>query len=167
MEEEADVSTPLIRAASVRCLNSIRSLLADGAEVNAQNKHGLAALMFSAHRNDSAVARTLLDHGADVNLSIGKGYKAGCPALILAVNWCHLDMVRLLLERGADVNAMIKRDRRSVLLYAVSLMVFSHERLKVEVIQLLLKYGADVNAADKMVIRRCWQRYRLLRHLPK
>ena len=48
-------------------------LIASGADVNAQEPNGWAALMFAAMHGDAASVRNLIEAGADVNVKTADG----------------------------------------------------------------------------------------------
>ncbi|KAM3510890.1 hypothetical protein MY11210_005493 [Beauveria gryllotalpidicola] len=102
------------------------------------NKDAVAALLNSPSKNGhEAVARLLIDKGADVN----DDDKDLSTPLLRASLRGHEAVARLLIDKGADVNASDK-DRSTPLLRA---LVRGHEA----VAGLLIDKGADVNASDK------------------
>src|SRR5438552_14842402 len=66
-------STPLLFAARSGDVESLRLLLAAGADVNDTLPNGMSALVLAAHSGQGAAARLLLGKGADANDS-GMGY---------------------------------------------------------------------------------------------
>src|SRR6185503_14962389 len=66
-------------------------------DVNARNKHGMTALMRAAYHGHEGMVRTLLQHGADPNLSRNDKF----TALALAAFFGHTGTVRILIEHGA------------------------------------------------------------------
>lgn len=124
-------ATLLMHAAAFGSPESVRMLLAGGADVNARNAFDATALLWAAR--DPAKVALLLARGADVNarsrqgrtplivaaggsaesvrLLLAKGADAkahdavGITPLIAAAMAGDLDSVRRLVERGADVNA--------------------------------------------------------------
>ncbi len=99
-------------------------------------KHGYAdkdvgmALFRAAHgySNTAAVAKLLLEHGADVNARDEDGW----TALYVATEGGNTDMVKLLLEHGADMAA----DWKSIMWKAL---------YRPNVLTVLLEYGADTD----------------------
>lgn len=76
-------------------LSMARLLIEYGANVNAKpGFHGTTALIAATRENDMALARLLLDHGADPN--------EDSDPLICAAAYGKEDIARLLLARGAD-----------------------------------------------------------------
>jgi ankyrin repeat protein len=95
-------STPLLFGARSGDVESVRLLLAAGADPNDALPDGMSALVLAAHSGQGAVARLLLDKGADPNAA-GTGYMA----LHAAVLRGDVDVVTDLLRHGADPNAQI------------------------------------------------------------
>src|SRR5215468_1092623 len=73
-KERRGGTTPLMHAAAIGSLDTMRLLLDKGADVNAKNGAGATALMWAA--TDMAKVRLLLDRGADVNLASSLGHTA-------------------------------------------------------------------------------------------
>ena len=88
-------ATALMHAAAYAPLDSMRDLLAAGAEVNAVSNAGFTPLMWSIH--DQAKLRLLLSKGASVNVQA----KDHNTALILARQNGLSEVVPLLLKAGA------------------------------------------------------------------
>jgi uncharacterized protein len=110
--------TALVYAARANDLDSVKVLLAAGADVNQVSDYGWSALLVAQNRYYK-LAAYLLDHGADVNLP----NKGGWTPLYLATDnrnieggdypvrkadMDHLDFIKLLLDKGANVNARMK-----------------------------------------------------------
>ena len=76
-----------------------RSLLKEGADVNAAQGDGMTALHWSALANDVETAEMLLYAGANVKAATRLG---GYTPLILASRSGHAAMVETLLNAGAD-----------------------------------------------------------------
>ena len=102
--------------------------------MNAQGGYFGNALQAAMVRNDDAMVRLLLAHGADVNTQGGE-YGS---ALHVALSRTDNATFRLLLEHGADVN-VTRRDGSNALYMA------SSEGRDV-VVRLLLDHGADMHA---------------------
>jgi len=87
--------SPLRMAVKENNIDALKVLIAAGAKIN--SVAGAHALSVSAEQGGVAIARLLLDHGADPNLRvIGRN-----SALMKAAKNGHVQMVRLLLEKGA------------------------------------------------------------------
>lgn len=91
-------NTSLMRAALDGETEIVKSLLRDGADVNAQNHEGRTALMFAIVNFHTATAKTLLRFGADANAQCANG----CTPLILAAFNADVEIAEALLKRGAD-----------------------------------------------------------------
>jgi len=128
--------TALMTAARSGVQPAVAVLLAHKANVNArEHVMGQSALMWAVSEGHLDVARTLIDHGADVTAPSTSGF----TPLLFAVREGNLDAVTLLLDRGASVRETA-RDGHSALHVAV---VRGH----IELARLLLARGADPNAA--------------------
>lgn len=94
-------------------IHDVEALLKAGVDVNDVPQDHWTPLMVAVNNDNLAIARLLLNSGADVNRPGG-----GITALHIAVDielyrWCtsdlgnaSTDLVRLLLERGASVSAV-------------------------------------------------------------
>lgn len=96
-----DGSTLLIVAAQSGQLESVRTLLAARADLNAARNDGSTALIVALENQHPDVARTLIDAHADLNAATNKGL----TALASASRHGYLDIVRALLDAHVDVNA--------------------------------------------------------------
>ena len=94
---------------------TVNALLAAGAPVNAASRETMKmsplASAMAAERND--IARTLIDHGADVNAKA----ENDLTPLHTAAARGNLDSAKLLLDHGADINATTK-DGKTPIAYA-------------------------------------------------
>jgi len=86
---------------------ALAQLLADGADVNVQDKQGSTPLMLACKSVNEGLARQLLEvKGIDLDLQNKRGF----TALMIAAtkqwcgSWTLTPLVRELLDRGADVN---------------------------------------------------------------
>jgi ankyrin len=97
-------STPLLFGARSGDVESVRLLLAAGADVNDSLPNGMSALVLAAHSGNGAAASLLLEKGADPNAAA-----AGYTALHAAVLRSDLSLVNALLAHGASPNAQITK----------------------------------------------------------
>ena len=118
--------TPLVTAAFHCQIESIRLLLAAGANPNATSIAGRTALMEAASHCRAEAVKLLLEAGANPN-AMGD---VGDSALTCAAQRGDLESFRLLLDAGADPSA--------ALMYAA-------QRDDPESVRLLLAHGADAN----------------------
>jgi ankyrin repeat protein len=111
--------TPLIYAVRANDLDSVKVLLAAGADVNQVSGYGWSPLLVATQNRYYRLGAYLLEHGADVNLA-NKG--AWTPLYLATDNrniesgdypvrkgdMDHLEFIKLLLDKGANVNARLK-----------------------------------------------------------
>jgi ankyrin repeat protein len=96
--------TPLLFAARVGDARSAEHLVRAGAAVNDRAPNGASVLAMAAHSGSGAVARLLIEKGADPNAA-----EAGYAPLHAAVLRGDLDLVKALLARGANPNARLTK----------------------------------------------------------
>ena len=154
-------------------IETVRSLLAGDADVNAAHGDGMTALHWAAYRNDVEMAQLLTKSGADLKaatreetltpllIASGTGNAAlikllldagadaseansiGTTALMEAASAGDRDAVRTLLDGGADPNAKAIRDQTA--------LMFAASRNREEVIRLLASRDTDLNATSAIV----------------
>ena len=125
----------LIKAARKGDSEKVRTLLAQGADVNARAlMEGLTALIRATWGGHLDTAELLVNEGADVNAKDN----AGRCSLLVAANQGHTDIVRLLLENNADVNAKDK--------IGMTPLIGAADEGHLEIVKVLLAEGADANA---------------------
>lgn len=86
-------------------LDRVKTLVAEGQNVNAVNRMGMTPLVVAAMNDRTAVCEFLVEKGADVNAKDGRGQ----TALYFAVDRNNMQLVELLVKKGADVNATTGR----------------------------------------------------------
>ena len=128
-------ATPLMHAAAVGSLETVRLLLDAGANVNAKSYAGATALMWAASM--PAKVRLLVERGADVNAVSEAGHS---PLQLAAMSDNSADTVRFLLGRGANPKLVDQLKQTTLLAAAMG--------NDIESIKQLVDAGVDVNAAD-------------------
>src|SRR6185436_917287 len=111
--------TPLVFAVRANDLDSVKVILAAGADINQTTGYGWSPLLVATQNRYYKLGAYLLDHGADPNLA----NKGGWVPLYLATDnrniesgdypvrkgdMDHLEFITLLLDKGANVNARVK-----------------------------------------------------------
>jgi ankyrin repeat protein len=130
-QEKAD---PLHIAARAGDLAKLRTLIEEGANVNAKNMCGETALHYAAERGHKEVVELLIAKGADIN--------AGrIEALQYAIDHGHTEVAIILINKGANVNP--KNQSSWTPLHSAA------ERGYKQVAEILLAKGAYVNSKDK------------------
>ncbi len=80
-------------------VETVKALLAQGAEINAKTRHGATALFYAADRGNVEMIKVLIEHGAELNLK-DTFYTA------TAISWAaynnRVEAVQLMLARGAE-----------------------------------------------------------------
>ena len=127
---------PIVEAARGQDAGTVRTLIADGAAVNARQADGATALHWAAYRDDHEVAELLLGAGADV----AAANELGATPLWLAASNGSAQMVERLLDAGADPNVALPEGETPVMTAA--------RTGGAQAVRLLLAAGADINAAE-------------------
>ena len=70
---ERNGSNAVVLAASAGCIDTLRYLLANGADVNAKDSEGTTALMVAAGDGQTSIVQLLLDAGADLDAKNAQG----------------------------------------------------------------------------------------------
>lgn len=109
---DSDQDTPLICAAFGVHLGIINLLLANNADVNAQNGKGYTALVAAATKGIEAlpIVELLLTSGASPNLGPTHGDAAGTTPLYFAAIHGNNAVIKYLLSNGASINASLAND---------------------------------------------------------
>lgn len=97
-------------------------------------------LIGAAMRNDTALAKKLLDDGANPN----EGRLIGFTPIFFAIISQNLDLVKAMAAKGADLNATDGAGSTPLMWAA------SDEAARPEIVEELLKLGADPHVVNKM-----------------
>lgn len=108
--DRTDRQTRLIAAVSKGNLKEVRSLLQNGAKVNALSEDSRTALSAAALNGHFEIAKLLIDRGATVS----RPNRDGNTPLHAAAFFCRHEIVELLLENGASVTKQNNRKESSL-----------------------------------------------------
>ena len=87
-------------------LERVKTLVGQGADVNAMNRMKMTPLLVAAMNNRTEVCKFLADKGATLDTKSGMG---GQTALYYAVEKNNKDLAEFLVKKGADVNIATTR----------------------------------------------------------
>ncbi len=99
--------------------------------INVKNKDGVTPLIHAAKNNEVSLQSTLLEQGADFEMSD----RTGKNAFIYAIQSCNEEAIQMYLSRGIDLNI------GAPLIYAI-------ETDNRNIIRLLVEHGADIHAKN-------------------
>ena len=136
---QPDGSTALLWAAYWNDTETVKALLAAGANVNASNRDGYTPLSQACTNGDAALVEMLLKAGADANSFQAQGQ----TVLMTAARAGSAEVVKLLLDHGAEVNSKESWRGQSALMWATA---ENHP----DVVQVLVDHGAEVNAVSSV-----------------
>ncbi|MHC4660905.1 MAG: ankyrin repeat domain-containing protein [Planctomycetota bacterium] len=92
----------LSKAASENWKNTVRLLVARGADVNIKDDRGSRTpLIYAIEAKNPEIARFLIEKGANVN----PDRDGGAPPLLIAIKTRQIHLAELLIDKGADVTA--------------------------------------------------------------
>jgi ankyrin repeat protein len=154
--------TPLVYAVRANDLESVKVLLAAGADVNQVTGYGWSPLLVATQNRYYKLAAYLLDRAADPNLA----NKGGWVPLYLATDnrniesgdypvrkgdMDHLDFIKLLLDKGANVNARVKDSTETRTVFTnqwldengATAFLRASQSGDITLMRLLLGHGAD------------------------
>ncbi len=121
--------TPLIEAANHGNVDAVKSLLAAGANVNAEDDYGRSALNCASEGGYTEVVKVLLAAGADVNHVTKYGKES---SLIVASYNGYSEIVKLLLDAKADFKLEDSRGKTALI-----------KATKADIVTMLLNAGAS------------------------
>jgi ankyrin repeat protein len=134
----AAVNAPVASAARSGDREAVKSLLKDGADVNAPEGDGMTALHWAAERGDAELAATLIYAGANTGAQTRIGLYT---PLHIAAKGGNAAVVKALLAAHADVAAKSSPS-------GVTALHLAAASGNVDTINVLLDNKADVNAAE-------------------
>jgi ankyrin repeat protein len=169
----AATPAPVADAAMARDREAVRTLLKNGADVNAAQGDGMTALHWAARNGDTELTQMLLFAGANVKATTRLG---GYTPLMMAAEQGHATVIAALLSGGADAKAANALGTTSLMLAAASgnsqavttlvengaeieakektfgqtPLMFAASNNRIEAIQALVKAGANVKATSKV-----------------
>lgn len=128
----------VVEAAQQKDRAAVRTLLRQGADVNAAQGDGLTALHWAALANDVEMAQMLAYAGGNLKATTRLG---GYTPLHLAARNGHAEVVEALLTAGADAKATTST--------GATALMFASAAGSVRAVTALLSHGADVDATEK------------------
>ncbi|HSI02431.1 MAG TPA: ankyrin repeat domain-containing protein [Reyranella sp.] len=131
----------LIDATARNDIEAARRLIANGANVNAQDENRDSAFLLAGADGRLEILTLILAAGAD----LASTNRYGGTALIPACHHGHVETVRELLKTAIDVNHVNRLGWTALL--EVAILGDGSDRY-VEIARLLIARGADVNLAD-------------------
>ena len=103
MQSREKWDVDLIQAAAADQLEEVKTLLSNGADVNAKDDLGITVLAYAAHTGRVEIVQFLLDHGANPNYRDAHGR----TALGLVEEWPYLvdnyEKIKQVLKNGGSI----------------------------------------------------------------
>ena len=127
---------PLLAAVKAADVDTVRSLVDQGVDVNQTAPDGATALHWAVHRNDAGLVDLLLEAGADVSAA----NRYGVQPISLAAENGNAHILEALLEAGANPNAALPEGETALMTAA--------RTGNAAAIRGLLVRGADPNLRD-------------------
>ncbi len=127
----------LLDAVKAQDPDAVRTVLAEGVDVNARQPDGATALHWAAYRDDLDTVSVLIGAGADVNAA----NELGATALWLAADNGSAPLIAHLLDAGADANVALPEGETPIMTAA--------RTGSAEAVRLLIAHGADVNVSEE------------------
>jgi ankyrin repeat protein len=158
--------TPLVFTAREGSLETAKTLVEAGADVNQATEYGWTPLLVATNNRNYKLGAFLLEHGADPNIA----NKGGWTPLYLATDnrnieggdypvpkpdMDHLEFIKLLLNKGADPNMQVKENTLSRTIFTMqwffepgaTAFVRAAQSSDTALMKLLLEHGADPKIA--------------------
>jgi ankyrin repeat protein len=131
-------TAPVADAAMSKDRDTVKTLLKNGADVNAAQGDGMTALHWAARNGDVELTQMLLYAGANVKATTRLG---GYTALLMAAEQGHAGVIKALLAGGADAKAANALGTTPLMMAAGSGDAAS--------VTTLVENGADIEATEK------------------
>ena len=131
-------TAPVADAAMTKDRETVKTLLKNGADVNAAQGDGMTALHWAARNGDVELTQMLLYAGANVKATTRLG---GYTALLMAAEQGHAGVIKALLAGGADAKAANALGTTPLMMAAGSGDAAS--------VTTLVENGADIEATEK------------------
>ena len=135
-------------AARLESLDIAKDLIDGGVQIDELGAHAETALSVAAQGGDTALARLLLDRGADIE---ARSYMHETPLHLALTLPSKKDMVELLLDYGANINPRSANGRTPLAeacIESARLNLPIPRRRPLHIFKRLLDRGADVDVAD-------------------
>ena len=128
--------SPLMYALKNKNFAVIKTLLDNGADVNAHDSLGNTVLMYACRFNaDKDIVKMLIRYGANVNAR-DNNWKS---VLMYASQNDNLEILKILVQSGANVNAKMEDG-------TTALIIAAQNNPNIEIVKFLLDSGADIEA---------------------
>lgn len=137
-QETTEINMELISAAARGDVEAVKSLLAQGADVEASDANGVTPLIAAAYGNHVETARILIEAGADVN----RQDRTQQSAYLITTSDGYLELLEMTLAAGADVHSLDS--------YKGTGLIRAADRGHVEIIETLLKTDINVDHVNRL-----------------
>lgn len=135
------MSDKLFGAIKTGDVESVRRMLAAGANTGTRDSEGATLLMVVSHSGNLPMVRVLIEAGAEINASDERGWTALMKAAYNAEqDRGFADVVQALIDAGANVEAPIG--------YGIRPLMLAAGYGETAVVETLLRAGADVMARN-------------------
>lgn len=115
-EADEDNGTTLLLAAEDGDTNTAKSLIDNGADIEATDDKGMTALIIAAIEGHTETVELLIDKGVNIEAKDNNGF----TALMHAVGHGNKETVALLIEKGADIEATTNMGGTPLIVAAVN-----------------------------------------------
>ena len=137
----ADLNQTLREAAEKGDIQTVTTMLKQGAQIDGKSSYGTTPLMAAAYAGRTDVVKLLVAKGASVNAVDNTGESA----LMTAASKGRHDVVVYLIAQGADVHQKNNKSQDALALAAGK----APRKNRPRIIQLLVDKGCDPNTKDK------------------